>query len=120
MMTEVQGHTELEHLLLTAPVFETEGLLEKPFVSDDVLRQRAQSLLAAWQPVKQDPKDAPDDLGVRLERVTARLSETLRQCEAVVDLRKLTPPLELLESSRMLQAVLTEAESSKKNVRRLP
>lgn len=119
-MTEVQGHTELEHLPLTAPVFETEGLPEKPFVSDEVLRQRAQSLLAAWQPMKQDPTNAPDDLGVRLERVTARLSEILRRCEAVVDLRKLTPPLELLESSRMLQAVLTEAESSKKNVRRLP
>ncbi len=118
-MTEVQGHTELEHLPLTAPVFETEGLPEKPSVSEDVLRQRAQELTATWRPLRRDAK-APDELGLRLEKITARLSEVLRRCEAVVDLRQLTPPLELLESSRMLRGVLMEAESGKKNTRELP
>lgn len=119
MMTEVQGHSELEHMPLTAPVFETEGLPEKPSVSQEALQQCAHALASTWQVVRRNAK-TEDDLGLRLKHLETRLESLLNRCEQVADIHRLTPPLELLESSRMLQSVLTEAEESRKQLRTLP
>ena len=110
---------------LTAPAFElpTQGLPERPEASDDELRAGAEALSAAWQmltPVAGSGSGLPD----RLKRLAVRLKERLRVAKDRVPAgeagKELTPQLELLESSRMLEAVLVAADAAKETFARLP
>ena len=93
-------------LPLTAPTFEmpAAGLPEKPSVPDDVLRDCAIALSREWEMVPPDSRKG--GFSARLARLKERLSQVLRTCRKTANLQELTPELELLESTRMLESAL--------------
>jgi hypothetical protein len=117
-MTESQVQPNVDQVPLTAPVFETVGLPERPDVSDAVLQHRAHELVQNLHPAVLQSKVSPALQG-RLEKLETRLNDRLSACEKISRLDELTPQLELLESTRMLQNVLKEAESSEKQILQL-
>ena len=90
----------------TAPALEmpTAGLPEKPDVSDSDLRDRATALSRQWDMVAHDARTG--GFSARLTRLKDRLSHILRTSRKTADLQNLTPELELLESTRMLESAL--------------
>jgi hypothetical protein len=100
---------------LTAPLRETAstGLAEKPSVSDEILVARAQQQRASWRPAALDPKDEHREefFADRLKGLRQRLRSTLAAYKPRITSRDLTPALELLESSRLLESVLEELDS---------
>lgn len=110
-----------EHALPpTAPALElpTAGLPEKPSVSDAELRQRADALSRQWEMVPANSK--ADGLSVRLKRLEERLTETLRTCRKTASIQELTPELELLESTRMLESALIAGDNTAATFASLP
>jgi cyclic beta-1,2-glucan synthetase len=94
----------------TAPVSEqTIGLPERPSVSDDALRENA---VALTQELHHVAPAAATGLKSRLEKLKSRLAEDTRVCKTLVTSSELTPPLELLESMRMFEAVLVEVAAT--------
>ncbi len=92
------------HPTAPAPELPTAGLPEKPNVSDDALRERAVALSRRWEMVPHDSRAG--GFSARLTRLKYRLSHILRTSRKTADLQELTPELELLESTRMLESAL--------------
>jgi cyclic beta-1,2-glucan synthetase len=110
-----------EHSLpLTAPTLEMPagGLPEKPSVPDAELRERAEVLSRYWELMPANAK--ADGLSARLTRLEERLAEILRLCRRTASLQELTPELELLESTRMLQSVLVAGDETVARFASLP
>jgi cyclic beta-1,2-glucan synthetase len=104
----------------TAPALEvpSAGLPEKPSVSNEELRQRAEALSQQWEMVPPNPK--ADGLSKRLARLQERLAEVLRACHKTASIHELTPQLELLESTRMLEAALVAGDNTSATFASLP
>jgi hypothetical protein len=94
------------------------GLPEKPSVSDAELQERAEALSRQWEMVPTDPKS--DGLSARLIRLKERLTEILRACRKTTSLQELTPQLELLESTRMLESALIAGDDTAATFASLP
>ncbi len=110
-----------EHALpLTAPGFDlpTTGLPERPPVSDAELEERAKALGRQWVMVPANPKAG--GLSARLVRLKQRLTEILRACRKTASLQELTPQLELLESTRMLESALIAGDDTAATFAPLP
>ena len=104
---------------LTAPIIEgADRLPEHPPVSDDQLRQSAQTLAARWQQthITSADRSLPD----RLKHLKARLTARLKACEQIANPRELTPQLEFLESTRALEGVLQGMTAAAPEFRDLP
>ena len=110
----------------TAPVDETRsgGLPEEPPVSSEALRSDAAALAHEWKAVVpgkgKDGEDGKSELTERLAELGVRLKECLRACRAIASTDELTPQLELLESTRALEGVLTGVKASVSNFTVLP
>jgi cyclic beta-1,2-glucan synthetase len=108
-----------EHALPpTAPTELPAGLPEKPPVSDTELRERADALSSQWEMVPANPKAG--GLSARLVRLKERLTEILRACRKTASLQELTPQLELLESTRMLESALIAGDNTAATFAPLP
>ena len=110
-----------EHALPpTAPALElpTAGLPEKPSVSDAELQQRAEALSRYWEMVPASTR--ADGLSARLTSLKKRLAEILRACRKTASIQELTPQLELLESTRMLEAALIAGDNTAATFASLP
>ena len=99
----------------TAPVLDlpTRGLPERPGVDDAELRAAARTMSSRWEMLPADEQKI--DLEQRLERLGNRLKGALRTCAMEAKTSEPTPQLELLESTRMLEAALpkkSEAEAT--------
>ncbi len=115
---------------LTAPVVEmpTKGLPEKPEVSDEELRSRAEALTLAWRTagtgwgpgVGPAGEEGGGALKGRLKGLSLRLKARLEAAKAIADLKVLTPQLELLESGRMLEAALIAADAAAATFAKVP
>ena len=101
-----------------APEVPTAGLPEKPSVSDEELRQRADLLSGQWELVPLNRNS--EGLSERLERLQERLAEVLRACHKTASIHELTPQLELLESTRMLEAALIAGDNTSATFATLP
>ena len=120
-MPEINEYSVPEQAVpLTAPVTETQpgALPEKPQASDERLRSHAAALAIEWKLVPAEKHGA--NLTERLGSLGARLKERLRACEAIASTEELTPQLELLESTRALEGVLTGVKASVPEFLRLP
>ncbi len=119
-MAEHQQLSPIEPTMpLTAPVVEGAGRLpEHPPVSDDHLRSAARALASTWQMTKAKPGE--DSLPARLASLKLRLAARLKACEAIADTKQLTPPLELLESTRALEGVLQGMKAALPELRLQP
>ena len=120
-MPELEHNPDTEHALHpTAPVsdHEVSGLPEQPSVSKDELRAHAAALAAQTERVQ--PAESGADLEARLKTLELRLAERMRACKPLVTSPTLTPALELLESGRMFEAVLTGLKASKKQFEDVP
>ncbi|MBV8629577.1 MAG: glycosyl transferase, partial [Silvibacterium sp.] len=109
-----------EHVPPSAPVPETPtaGLPERPSVSDAALREHADKLARGWEMARGDPKQA--GFSKRIERLENRLAHLLARCRAITVRGELTPPLELLESSRMMESAITAGSSATDTFVELP
>ena len=110
-----------EHALPpTAPTLDlpTLGLPEKPSVSEAELKQRATTLSSQWEMLPANPKDG--GLSARLIRLKERLIEILRASRKTASLQELTPQLELLESTRMLESALIAGDDTSATFAALP
>jgi cyclic beta-1,2-glucan synthetase len=90
----------------TAPALEfpASRLPEKPSVSDAELQRNAEALSAQWEMTA--PNTDMNGLPERIIRLKQRLAIILRACRKAASLQELTPQLELLESTRMLESAL--------------
>jgi cyclic beta-1,2-glucan synthetase len=104
----------------TAPALElpSAGLPEKPSVSNAELQERAETLSRQWEMVP--PGTKANGLSSRLIRLKERLTEILRACRKTASLEELTPQLELLESTRMLEAALIAGDDTSATFASLP
>ena len=104
----------------TAPEVElpTTGLPEKPPVSNAELQERAEALSRQWEMVPADT--SANGLPLRLARLKERLTEILRACRKTASLHELTPQLELLESTRMLESALIAGDDTNATFAALP
>jgi cyclic beta-1,2-glucan synthetase len=110
-----------EHVLpLTAPALElpASALPEKPPVSEAELRERAEALSRQWEMLPADSKAS--GLAARLVLLKDRLTEILRACRKTASLQELTPQLELLESTRMLESALIAGDDTSATFASLP
>ena len=110
-----------EHALPpTAPALDlpTAGLPEKPSVPNTVLQERAEALGRQWEMVP--PNTKKDGLSARLTHLKERLTEVLRACRKTASLQELTPQLELLESTRMLESALIAGDNTSATFASLP
>ena len=120
-MPELEQNSGTEQTLPpTAPLLELKaaGLPERPSVSVDALRTAAAALTAQMQNVKAERP--AEDLDTRLKSLQLRLKERLRACKGLVTSQELTPALELLESGRMFEAVLTGLSASRRQFVQVP
>jgi len=104
----------------TAPVLDTPtgSLPEQPTVSDAQLRDHADALAGQWETAPGGAKQ--DGFTERLERLEVRLSAVLQKCRAIASPQELTPQLELLESSRMMESVIVAGKSASGTFAALP
>lgn len=105
---------------LTAPVFEvpSAGLPEEPTVTEAELRQHARALTADWAPVAQ--RATGQAFYRYLTQLRARLDQSERIWSVGVNVRELTPQLELVESSRMFDAAVPSVPAAEEIFRGLP
>jgi len=101
-----------------APELPTAGLPEKPDVSDDSLRESAAELSRHWEMVSPDSRTG--GFSARLTRLKDRLSHILRTSRKTANLQELTPELELLESTRMLESALIVGPDTRATFASLP
>jgi cyclic beta-1,2-glucan synthetase len=94
----------------TAPVLDIPAgtLPEKPSVTDAELRQHADALARRWETVPAPAKQG--GLTQRLAQLETRLKDLLRACARTASTQELTPQLELLESSRMMESSLVAGD----------
>ncbi|HEY0264979.1 MAG TPA: glucoamylase family protein [Granulicella sp.] len=111
--TEVTGHAARLQVDLPAT-----GLPEKPPVTEELLRQRADTLILQWEmlPSEGDTTSLPR----RLKDLATRLTLRLNVCRRSLTSKDLTPELELLESTRMMEAALVSANAAISTLLRLP
>jgi cyclic beta-1,2-glucan synthetase len=104
----------------TAPALDlpTAGLPEKPSVSNAELQERAEALSRQWEMVPAGTE--ADGLSARLVSLKERLTEILRACRKTASLQELTPQLELLESTRMLESALIAGDETNAAFASLP
>ncbi len=104
----------------TAPVLDMPagGLPEKPAVSEVELQQHADALAQQWETLPRGSKQV--GLLLRLESLKVRLTNLLRKCRAIASTQELTPQLELLESTRMLESAIIAGESASTALAALP
>jgi cyclic beta-1,2-glucan synthetase len=110
-----------DHALpLTAPTLDvpTNNLPEKPSVTDASLREHAEALSRQWEMLPIDTSHT--GLSQRLATLKTRLSDLLRLCRKTASIQELTPELELLESTRMLEAALIAGDNTAKTFAALP
>jgi cyclic beta-1,2-glucan synthetase len=110
-----------EHALPpTAPALElpTSHLPEKPNVSDEALREHATALSRQWKMLPVDMKQV--GFSQRLARLKSRLSDLLKRCSKTASTKELTPELELLESTRMLESALIAGDNTSATFASLP
>src|SRR5271169_2383479 len=120
LMAPPENFTSAEPALPpTAPTLEvpTTGLPEKPSVSDADLRTHAEALSKHWQAI---PHPTTNGLTERLVRLQQRLTAILAACRKTTTTSELTPQLELLESTRMLEAPLLHGEETTATFASLP
>ena len=112
MAQSSSGPNVTEYVPPSAPVPETPtaGLPEKPAIGDSALRQHADKLAGRWQMARGDAKQ--HGFSERIERLERRLADLVRKCRAIAVPQELTPPLELLESSRMMESAITAGRSA--------
>ncbi len=102
----------------TAPTLDVPaGLPEKPSVSDAALRTHAEALSRHWQAI---PRPTTNGLTQRLDSLQQRLTAILSACRKTTTSTELTPQLELLESTRMLEAPLLHSEETTSAFAELP
>lgn len=96
----------------TAPVLDIAlaGLPEEPYVSKEELLVRADACTRSWRGAAEPSTRI--NLEQKLKSLAARLEKTLRACRQTADVQVLTPELEILESSRMLETAITGTESA--------
>ncbi len=112
----VPGHGDQ---LNTTPFEIPSGSLpEKPSVSEDDLREHAEQLVQGWESMP--PSKGYTGLEVRLKELSAKLKSLLAQAKSRVHSKHLTPELELLESTRMLEAAIVSTSSAAEAFRALP
>ncbi len=110
-----------EHVLPpTAPALDlpTNNLPEKPTVTDAALREHANALSRQWEMLPLDPNQT--GFSQRLTTLKTRLSDLLRLCRKTASIQVLTPELELLESTRMLEAALIAGDNTARTFASLP
>ncbi len=120
-MAEINEYRmEEQSVPLTAPVSEAKAgaLPEAPLVSDEVLRIHAAALALGWKATV--PTKGKSDLEDRLLSLRVRLKDRLRACREIASTQELTPQLELLESTRALEGVLTGVKASVPEFQVLP
>ncbi len=128
---------------LAAPRDETRssGLPEEPSVSEERLRADAAALSMEWKAVVPGKRGrdsevrgravsgtkgtgtkgtGESELAERLAELGERLTSRLRACRAIASTQELTPQLELLESTRALEGVLTGVKASAGEFEPLP
>ena len=96
----------------------TAGLPERPSVSDAELKDRADAMSRQWEMVPASTKS--DGLSKRLANLKQRLAEVLRTCKKTASIHELTPELELLESTRMLESALIAGDNTAETFASLP
>jgi len=104
----------------TAPARDmpTNNLPEKPSVTDAALREHADALSKQWEMLPVDPNQT--GFSQRLKSLKTRLSDLLRLCRKTASIQELTPELELLESTRMLEAALIAGDNTAQTFTSLP
>ncbi len=104
----------------TAPVQEQPAspLPEKPGVSDTHLREHAGALSRQWEMLPIDRRQA--GFSQRLAKLKTRLGSLLGLCRKTAILQELTPELELLESTRMLESALIAGDNTAATFAALP
>ncbi len=123
MATPVANDAQVDeagHLSAPPVEFPVTGLPEQPSVSDDALRAHADALVAQWEMLPSAGKDT--SLPQRLKDVGTRLRLRLQTCKRLLKpgSKELTPALEFVESTRMMDAVLLAARNSTKLLLRVP
>jgi len=110
-----------EHAVpLTAPALDLpiNNLPEKPSVTDATLREHAVALSKQWEMLPVDPNQT--GFSQRLTTLKTRLGDLLRLCRKTASIQELTPELELLESTRMLEAALIAGDNTAQTFAVLP
>jgi hypothetical protein len=121
MATSPENPITAEHALPpTAPALElpTAGLPEKPAVSDAELREHSLALSGQWEMVSASAKTL--GFSARLASLKQRLTQVLRTCSKTASIHELTPELELLESTRMLESALIAGDNTSATFASLP
>ncbi|HWZ50093.1 MAG TPA: glucoamylase family protein [Granulicella sp.] len=109
------------HPTAPAPEIPVKGLPERPDVTEAELRAGAEALIAQWEMLGPARGDASrGGLPERLKRLSARLKERLAAAKSRVTSKDLTPELELLESTRMLEAALISADAAQATFAKVP
>src|SRR5579859_738758 len=104
----ISEHSEqVMHPTAPAPEIPAAGLPERPDVTEEDLRAGAEALIAQWRMLAPAGAGAgKGGLQERLKTLGVRLKERLTVAKARVSGKELTPELELLESTRMLEAAI--------------
>jgi cyclic beta-1,2-glucan synthetase len=105
-----------------APIFDlpASGLPEAPSISPDALRAEADRVALGWHRWAPSGKQKPTGLDERLDALKERLQERLGVCKRESTGKDLTPQLELLESTRMLQSGIAGVRDSQSAFADLP
>jgi hypothetical protein len=115
---DVHGDTTLYPTEFIAETHDTTGLPESPTAGEESFRRSADELVSQWQAVHKGEAEG-SQLHLHLENLQARLTNRLAECKKIATAGDLTPQLELLESTRMLQNVLEAARDDEKSFRKL-
>jgi cyclic beta-1,2-glucan synthetase len=109
------------HPTAPAPEISAKGLPERPEVTESELREGADALTAQWQMLgPASGGSTKGGLPERLKRLSVRLKERLAAAKLRVTSKDLTPELELLESTRMLEAAIISADAAQATFAKLP
>jgi cyclic beta-1,2-glucan synthetase len=118
-MTSFEDITSAHAVPLTAPIEEHSiGLPEEPTVTEAELRRRADLLAERWQLLP--ATTALNPFLLRLDQLRLRLSQRLRAWSVGVKVSELTPTLELVESTRILEAAVPSNDEAQTTFRRVP
>ncbi len=107
-----------QHQTAPVPHVPTEGLPSEPNLTTAVLHERAELAIQQWQLLAVDT--SPTHLLQHLDALDLRLRAILQLCRTRVHGTELTPQLELLESTRMLQDACTAARAAIPQLASLP
>jgi hypothetical protein len=109
------------HPTAPAPEISAKGLPEHPDVTEVELRAGAEALTVQWQMLgPASGGSSKGGLAERLKLLSGRLKERLAAAKVRTTTKELTPELELLESTRMLEAAIISADAAKATFAKLP